>query len=186
VTDAQIAHEIAAGRHEALGVLYDRYAAACYSLARRIVVDEQLAQDVVQEAFLAVWRGAERYDGARGPIGSWLLTLTHHKAVDLVRREQRHQRQRAGVQELDTTPADEDAVEDVAAASVRAGIVRHALRRLPQAQREPLLLAYFGGYTQAEIARMTGNPLGTVKTRMFAGVRRLRELLDTALAEEEV
>jgi RNA polymerase sigma factor (sigma-70 family) len=169
---------------DALAALYDRYGATCFGVARRIVVDEHLAADVVQDAFLSVWREAERFDRTRGSVRAWLLTVTHHRAVDLVRRENRHRAQRASVELLDVQPADDAHLDEQVAASERADSVRRALDALPQPQREALLLAYFGGHTQNEIASLTGTPLGTVKTRMLAGMRKLRDTLEPTVREE--
>lgn len=167
------------GRHDAaLGTLYDRYGAACFALARRIVGDEDLAADVVQDAFLTAWREVDRYELRRGSLRTWLLTLTHHRAVDCVRRENRHRARRASLELLDATPSGERTVEEQAAAAISATLVRRALDRLPAPQRQALLLSYFGGYSQNEIARLTESPLGTVKTRMLAGMRKLRETLE--------
>jgi len=161
----------------ALETIYSRYGRACYSLSRRIVNDESLAQDVVQEVFLALWRGAARYDAGRGGFSTWLLSLTHHKAVDLVRREENLRKRRTTVDVLDLRQSDAPGVHDEAWSSLRQERVRVVLRTLPEPQREALSLAYFGGYTQREIAGLTGTPLGTVKTRMLAGMRRMRDQL---------
>lgn len=161
----------------ALETIYSRYGRACYSLSRRIVNDESLAQDVVQEVFLALWRGAARYDAGRGGFSTWLLSLTHHKAVDLVRREENLRKRRTTVDVLDLRESDAPGVHDEAWSFLRQERVRVVLRTLPEPQREALSLAYFGGYTQREIAGLTGTPLGTVKTRMLAGMRRMRDQL---------
>lgn len=158
----------------AIDELYDRHGSACYGLARRVVADEQLAQDVVQDVFLAIWRGAATYDGSRGSLSTWLFALTHHKSVDAVRRSQRHSGRRASEDALSTEPDPTPAVEEQAMASVRRDQVRTALAELPEPQRQALMLAYFGGYSQSEIAQLTGIPLGTVKTRTLAAMRRLR------------
>lgn len=167
-------------RHDAgaLEELYDRHSSASYGLARRVVGDEQLAQDVVQEVFLAIWRGAAKYDGSRGSLSTWLFALTHHKAVDAVRRSQRHSGRRAPEEALTTEADPAPAVDDQAVASVRRDQVRAALADLPEPQRKALMLAYFGGLSQSEIAQLTGIPLGTVKTRTLAALRRLRAVLD--------
>ncbi|MDQ1484368.1 MAG: hypothetical protein QOJ62_61 [Actinomycetota bacterium] len=169
-----IAHRDAAAVEE----LYDRHGAASYGLARRVVADEELARDVVQEVFLAIWRGAASYDGSRGSLSTWLFALTHHKAVDAVRRSQRHSGRRAPEEALNVEADPAPAVDDQAVAAVRRDQVRAALAGLPEPQRTALLLAYFGGYSQSEIAHMTGTPLGTVKTRTLAALRRLRTVLD--------
>jgi len=183
--DAQIIQRVVAGDQQALGELYDRWSKPAFSLARRVCADEGLAEDVVQEVFIAFWREPARFDPARGAFGSWLLTLVHHKAVDAVRRESAIRRR--------TVPAAEDGEEwsvapgpgadQAALGAVVAGQVRDALGRLPNEQREAIALAYYGGYTQREVATLTGVPLGTVKSRMFTGVQRLRSVLGPLLGE---
>ncbi len=183
--DEQIIQRVVAGDQRALGQLYDRWARPAFSLARRLCADDGLAEDVVQEVFLAFWREPGRFDPARGAFGSWLLTLVHHKAVDAVRRESAIRRR--------TVPAAEDGDEwstapgpgadQAALGAVVAGQVRDALGRLPAEQREALALAYYGGYTQREVATLTGVPLGTVKSRMFTGVQRLRSVLGPLLGD---
>lgn len=175
--DADLVSRVAQGDQAALGALYDRYNRPCYSLARRILGDERLAEDVVQEVFLVLWRDPSRFDATRGAFATWLLSTTHHKAVDAVRREENHRKRRASSEVLATFESEAPSVEDMAWAGVRRTRVQAALGTLPDAQREALGLAYFGGYTQREIAGLTGIPLGTVKTRMLAGMRRLREEL---------
>jgi RNA polymerase sigma factor (sigma-70 family) len=162
----------------ALEALYGRYGRACYGLARRILTDEQLAQDVVQEVFLAVWRDASRFDASRGGFSTWLLSMTHHKAVDSVRREENLRKRRTSADVLETTESEAPKVDEAVWSIVRRERVREALKGLPGPQREALALAYFGGYTQREIAGLTATPLGTVKTRMLAGMRRMKESLD--------
>jgi len=183
--DVQIIQRVVAGDQQALGELYDRWSKPAFSLARRVCADEGLAEDVVQEVFIAFWREPGRFDPARGAFSSWLLTLVHHKAVDAVRRESAIRRR--------TVPAAEDGEEwsvapgpgadQAALGAVVAGQVRDALGRLPNEQREALALAYYGGYTQREVATLTGVPLGTVKSRMFTGVQRLRSVLGPLLGE---
>jgi RNA polymerase sigma-70 factor (ECF subfamily) len=178
--DASLGRLIASQDPGALEELYDRHGGACYGLARRVVTDDQLAQDVVQEVFLAIWRGAATYDGSRGTLSTWLYALTHHKSVDAVRRAQRHSGRRASEDALTTEADPSPGVDEQALASVRRDEVRAALADLPEPQRRALMLAYFGGYSQSEIAAMTGIPLGTVKTRTLAALRRLRAVLDEA------
>jgi RNA polymerase sigma-70 factor (ECF subfamily) len=175
--DADLVARVGTGDQTALAALYDRYSRPCYSLARRILGDEALAEDVVQEVFLAVWRDPSRFDPSRGAFATWLLSATHHKAVDSVRREENHRKRRASTDVLESTVSDAPAVDEEAWLSVRRDRVRTVLATLPVAQREALGLAYFGGYTQREIAGLTGIPLGTVKTRMLAGMRRMRDEL---------
>ena len=157
----------------ALAELYDRYGRTAYGLALRILRDQALAEDAVQEAFLTVWRTAARFMPERGKASTWILTLVHRRAVDAVRREQRR---RAESLDQTTEPAVEGAEED-AFLHLQRERVQTALRHLPDAQREALELAYYGGFTQSELAERLGQPLGTIKSRMFGGLSRMRELL---------
>jgi RNA polymerase sigma factor (sigma-70 family) len=159
----------------ALAELYDRYGKIAYGLAYRVLRDSALAEDAVQEAFITVWRTAGTYISERGKPRTWLLTLVHRRAVDLVRREQRR-RIPATDEPAPATPA----AEDEATLRDRRRAVQAALTQLPADQREALELAYYGGLTQTELAERLGVPLGTVKSRMFAGLRRLGDLLREA------
>jgi RNA polymerase sigma factor (sigma-70 family) len=169
-----ISCEPATGRtlEASMAALLTTYTGRALSLARRIVVDDQLAEDVVQEAFLAYWRNPDAFDAARGSFGSWFLALVHHKAVDAVRRET-SQRRRLDAAAEALGPETGSDVAEVVAGRMADARVRRALESLPAVQREALVLAYWGGCTQREIALRTGAPLGTVKTRMLAGMRRL-------------
>ena len=169
------------GDEEALGALYDRFARASYALALRIVRDRALAEDAVQEAFLTIWRSASTFAAERARPSTWILTLVHRRSVDLVRREER--RRADPIDDL-AQPAVESTEEEAALRSKRRA-VQDALRRLPDEQREALELAYYGGYTQSELAERLGQPLGTIKSRMFTGLARLRDLLaETGLDTE--
>ncbi len=186
VSDADLVLGVAEGRHGSLDELYERYGRPVFSLARRIIIDTGLAEDVTQEVFLALWREPGKYDPSRGAFATWLFSLTHHRAVDAVRREEANRRRRMKAaaegesQALTEVPA---SVPEQAWSGIRRDRVKAAMLTLPAPQREALTMAYFGGYTQREVAALTGTPLGTVKTRMLAGLRRLREQLsadDTA------
>ena len=166
------------GDAQALEALYGRYGRACYGLARRILTDEQLAQDVVQEVFLTIWRDASRFDASRGGFSTWLLSMTHHKSVDSVRREENLRKRRTSADLLETRESEAPKVDEAVWSLMRRERVREVLKTLPDPQREALALAYYGGYTQREIAGLTSTPLGTVKTRMLAGMRRMKESLD--------
>ncbi len=160
----------------ALGELYDRYGRIAYGLALRIVRDRALAEDAVQEAFLAVWRSAGAFLAEQGKPSTWILTLVHRRAVDLVRREERRR-----VDPLeDVEPQTGEATDEEAWLRAQRQVVQEALRKLPPEQREAIELAYYGGFTQSELAEKLGQPLGTIKSRMFAGLKRLRELLAEA------
>lgn len=176
--DRALVARVTEGDGGALEALYSRYGRACYGLARRILADEQLAQDAVQEVFLTVWRDASRFDATRGGFSTWLLSMTHHKAVDSVRREENLRKRRTTADALEYRESDAPRVDDAVWSLLRRERVREVLQTLPEPQREALTLAYFGGYTQREIAGLTETPLGTVKTRMLAGMRRMKESLD--------
>src|SRR5213082_1896973 len=163
----------ARSEESALAELYDRYGRTAYGLALRVLRDQALAEDAVQEAFLTVWRTASRFVPERGKASTWILTLVHRRAVDAVRREQRR---RADSLELAAEPSVEGVDEDVFLRLQRER-VQAAQRHLPDAQREALELAYYGGFSQSELAERLGQPLGTIKSRMFSGLSRMRELL---------
>jgi RNA polymerase sigma-70 factor, ECF subfamily len=160
----------------ALGELYDRYGRVAYGLALRIVRDRTLAEDAVQEAFLAVWRSAGSFLAEHGKPSTWILTLVHRRAVDLIRREER--RRGAPLEEVEAPIG--EATDEEAWLRAQRQVVQEALRKLPPEQREAIELAYYGGFTQSELAERLGQPLGTIKSRMFTGLRRLRELLAEA------
>ena len=177
--DGEILARLRAGDRTAVDDLYRRFRRPAFALARRVLADDGLAEDVLQDAFLSVWRDPGAYDGSRGSFAAWFLALVHHKAVDAVRREESQRRRRARAEDevLLAAPTATADVEDDVWGRVVADRVRSALGNLPEAQREALTLAYYGGYTQREVAALTRAPLGTVKTRMLAGMRRLKQEL---------
>jgi len=181
--DLELVRRVAAGDRGAVDDLYERFRRPAFALARRVLGDEVLAEDVLQDVFLGIWRDPGAFDGSRGSVASWLLTMVHHKAVDAVRREESHRRRRARAEDdlVLSAPTQTTDVEDTAWQNLVAERVRSALHSLPAPQREALTLAYYGGYTQREVAALTDTPLGTVKTRMLAGMRRLKENLGTGL-----
>jgi RNA polymerase sigma factor (sigma-70 family) len=183
--DGELVELVAQKDAGALEALYERYGRPAYSLARRILTDETLAQDVVQEVFLSLWRDAHRFDAGRGTVATYLLSMTHHRAVDVVRREEKLRRWRTSDDGLELEADPKVRVEDEVLTTERRAEVRAALGELPAAQREALLLAYFGGYTQREVAALVGVPLGTVKTRMAAGMRKMKAALRDAGREEQ-
>jgi len=166
---------------QALAELYDRYGRVAYGLAYRVLRDSALAEDAVQDAFLAVWRTAGTYIRERGKPSTWILTLVHRRAVDIVRREQRRRIPAHGETRAEPTPG---AAEEATLREKRRA-VQAALSQLPADQREAIELAYYGGLTQSELAEQLSVPLGTVKSRMFAGLRRLGDLLREAGLEPE-
>jgi RNA polymerase sigma factor (sigma-70 family) len=181
--DLELVRRVAAGDRGAVDDLYERFRRPAFALARRVIGDDVLAEDVLQEVFLGIWRDPAGFDGSRGSVASWLLAMVHHKAVDAVRREESHRRRRARAEDdlALNAPTQITDVEDAAWQRLVADRVRVALHALPAPQREALTLAYYGGYTQREVAALTDTPLGTVKTRMLAGMRRLKDTLGTGL-----
>jgi RNA polymerase sigma-70 factor, ECF subfamily len=177
--DLELHRRVSEGDRGAFEELYRRYAAAAYGLALRVTAQDTLAQEVVQDAFLALWRAPEAYDPSRGIFRSFFLSLVHHRAVDAVRREERLRKRTERASNLEPLTG-EDVAEDVvegAYLGVRREQVRKALTTLPPDQRRVLEMAYFDGYTQARIAGELGIPLGTVKTRTLAAMRKLRQAL---------
>lgn len=161
---------------QAASELYDRYQGAMYGLAMRITRDQALAQDAVQEAFVGVWRNASRYTAGRASVRTWMLAITHHRAIDILRR-------RRATSELPDPESGEPAlsVPDVwpeVSRSLDRDTVRVAIETLPVAQRQAIELAYFEGLTQVEISERTGAPLGTVKSRVRLGLRQMRSVLE--------
>jgi RNA polymerase sigma-70 factor (ECF subfamily) len=176
---------LALAAHEdegALAELYDRYGRPAYGLALRIVRDPALAEDAVQEAFLTLWRTATSFRSDRAKPSTWILTLVHRRAVDVVRREER--RRAAPLETSEEPEAYGPATDEEIELTDRRRIVQEALRQLPDDQREALELAYYGGLTQSELAERLSVPLGTIKSRMFTGLRRLRDLLAEAGLDE--
>jgi len=174
LSDEALVALVARSDESALAELYDRVGSTAYGLAYRVLRDEALAEDAVQEAFLGLWRSAGSFIPERAKASTWILTLVHRRAVDLVRREQRRR-----AEPLEGTP--EPAVgsaEEAAWLRLDRERVQGALAQLPDQQREAIELAYYGGYTQSELADRLGQPIGTIKSRMFAGLTRLRELLE--------
>ena len=181
LSDEALVALVARGDENALGELYDRVSRIAYGLAMRVLRDDRLAEDAVQEGFLAVWRSAAAYRAERAKASTWILTLVHRRAVDLVRREERR---RAEPLSEETAPgAVGEATDEAAWLRFERERVQAALRRLPDLQREALELAYYGGFSQSELAERLGVPLGTIKSRMFAGLARLRELLEESAEE---
>jgi RNA polymerase sigma-70 factor (ECF subfamily) len=182
LSDEALVALVARGDDTAVAELYDRVGRMAYGLAYRVLRDAKLAEDAVQEGFLAVWRTAATFSAERAKASTWILTLVHRRAVDLVRREQRRR-----AESLDAIgryeSASDPSAEDAAWLHFDRVRVQEALKRLPDTQREAIELAYYGGFSQSELAERLGLPLGTIKSRMFAGLARLRELLDDETPE---
>ncbi len=183
LSDEALIALVARGDDSALGELYDRVGRVAYGIAHRILRDERLAEDAVQEGFLAVWRSAASFRAERAKASTWIVTLVHRRAVDIVRREERRRTESLDADALPDAPDPSGSAEDEAWLGFERDRVLAAIRTLPDAQRETIELAYYGGYSQSELAERLGVPLGTIKSRMFAGLARLREVLDDAETE---
>jgi RNA polymerase sigma-70 factor, ECF subfamily len=181
LSDEALVALVARGDEDALAELYDRVSRIAYGLALRVLRDERHAEDAVQEAFLQVWRSAASFRAERAKASTWILTLVHRRAVDLVRREER--RQAEPFADADSVGQASEQTEEAAWLRFERERVQSALAQLPDMQREALELAYYGGFSQSELAERLGVPLGTIKSRMFAGLSRLRELLDESAQE---
>ena len=185
--EAALIRGVAGGDERAFASLYDRYGPILFGLLLRILHSRPEAEDVLQEVFLQVWQQARSFDAARGRAFTWLVTLARSRAIDRLRAlDSRERAARRSAEDAPPQGEGEEAADDAALREERAGVVREALAELPEEQRQVLLLAYLEGMSQSEIAAAKGQPLGTVKTRTRAGLRRLSELLRARLGEYAV
>jgi RNA polymerase sigma-70 factor (ECF subfamily) len=166
------------GNKEALGTLYDRHSRTAYSLAYRIMGERQAAENLVQEAFLQVWRAAGSYRTERGSVRTWILSIVHHRGIDQLRSAASRRRVHDRVEATTSTLQPSEAFAEAWRNSQREQ-VREYLRMLPAEQLKVLELGYFSGYTHIEIAELLGLPLGTVKGRMRLGLKKLREYFES-------
>ena len=178
VGDEELVGWVAQGDERALSELYDRYSRPVYATGVRLLGDAHLAEDLVQDAFTNVWQGAASFDPNRASFATWLYRVTRNRAVDLARRR-RARPQSAGESQLRTVPGGSEPE-----ASVDGWDVARALSRIPEEHREVLTLAYFEGLSQREISLRTGVPLGTIKSRTTAALKRLHQSLVNPAAEE--
>jgi len=165
------------GDARAFEAVYERHSGAAFSLAYRMVGKRATAEEVVQEAFLALWRANARYDRARGSVRTWILGIVHNRAIDALRRGTVHDRRRASDEGIEERFAAGERTEAEVARRDEAREVRTALETLPADQLKVIELAYFGGFTHSEIATMLHEPLGTVKGRMRLGLAKMRDQL---------
>jgi len=178
--DEELVMRVASGDELAFRELFSRYASVAHALAFRLVRHAHVAEEIVQEAFLAVWRNPDRYDRTRGSVRAWLMGTVHHRAVDAVRREQA-QRRRAEQAAALGSPFMEDPTDDVLSAidlPRERRLIRNALAELPDEQRDVIEQMSFDGMSQSQIAERTGLPLGTVKSRTLLAMRRLRSKIE--------
>ena len=179
--DRELAARLVAGEPAALAEAYDRYAGLVYGLARRVLGDDALAEDVTQEVFTLLWQRPERFDPARGSLRSWLGMLAHRRSVDRVRAEVRRARGEARVDLADFAVLSVSDVDDELAREWLAERVAAALDQLPAAQREAVVLAYFGDRTYRQVAAELAIPEGTAKSRLRLALAQLDELLQPLL-----
>ena len=171
------------GQAQAFELVYERHASAAFSLAYRIVGTRNGAEDVSQEAFLSLWRSGARYDRGRGSVRTWVLGIVHNRAIDALRRAFVHDRRRASDEGIEERFAAAERTDVEVARRDEAREVRDALAQLPTEQSRVIELAYFGGYSQSEIASMLDTPIGTVKGRMRLGLEKLRGRLGPPIPE---
>jgi RNA polymerase sigma-70 factor, ECF subfamily len=177
LADEEAMQLVGDGNPRAFELIFDRHGGAAFSLAYRMVGNRVAAEDIIQEAFLSIWRSRMRYDRSRGSVRTWVLGIVHNRAIDALRRGASHDRRQEtldGVEERHEAPERTD-VE--AARREEARSVRTALETLPDDQRRTIELAYFGGFTHSQIAELLDQPIGTVKGRMRLGLDKLRRQL---------
>jgi len=175
--DEELMQLVQKGRAEAFEVIYDRHSSASFSLAYRMCGSRAAAEDVVQEAFLSMWRSGSRYDRTRGSVRTWALGIVHNRAIDSLRRSVVHDRRRASDEGLEERFEARERTDVEAARRDEAREVRTLLDDLPPEQCRVIELAYFGGFTHTEIAAMLDTPVGTVKGRMRLGMEKMRVAL---------
>jgi RNA polymerase sigma-70 factor (ECF subfamily) len=169
--DVELMQKMAAGDAQALLEVYDRYSRLVYTLAFHVLRDAHAAEDISQEIFLQLWRDPAAYNPQRGRLGAWITVIVRHRAIDQLRRQQKESQLPDGVLAIDRPGGPQfDHLPDIRK-------VRSIFNRLPPSQREVLELAYFGGLTHSEIVARTGEPLGTVKSRIRLALQNLRRIL---------
>jgi RNA polymerase sigma-70 factor, ECF subfamily len=177
LADEDLIPMMARGDARAFEALYERHSGAAYSLAHRMVGKQAMAEDVIQEAFINLWRSGAHYDRGRGSVRTWILGIVHHRAIDALRRSSVHSKRRSDDETAAERLESPERVEEDVARRDEASIVRGALDVLPADQLKVIELAYFGGFTHTEIADMLESPIGTVKGRMRLGLKKMREAL---------
>jgi RNA polymerase sigma-70 factor, ECF subfamily len=178
LADEDLMQLVRGGDARAFETVYDRHATAAFSLAYRMMGTRGAAEDVSQEAFLALWRSGARYDRARGSVRTWVLGIVHHRAIDALRRNVVHDRRRGGDDSTIERLEARERTPDEAARREEASVVRRAIEKLPADQSRVIELAYFGGFTHTQIAEMLETPVGTIKGRMRLGLSKLRGELE--------
>src|SRR5436309_3173753 len=182
LADEELMDLVAAGDARAFEAVYDRHGGAAFSVAYRMVGNRSVAEDIVQEAFLSIWRSRLRYRRERGSVRTWVLGIVHHRGIDALRRNLVHERRRTTAEGLEEQQEAPERTDVEAARRDEARAVRRALDELPDGQGQVIELAYFGGFTHTQIAEMLGMPVGTVKGRMRLGLEKLRRTLGPEVA----
>jgi RNA polymerase sigma-70 factor (ECF subfamily) len=177
LADEEVMQLVQHGDARAFELLYDRHGGAAFSLAYRMSGDRVAAEDIAQEAFLSIWRSRLRYQPERGSVRTWVLGVVHNRAIDSLRRNLVHERRRSALELVEERQQAPELTEVEAVRRDEARQVRSALEGLPEEQRRAIELAYFGGFSQSEIAQMLDMPLGTVKGRMRLGLDKMRREL---------
>jgi RNA polymerase sigma-70 factor (ECF subfamily) len=179
LADEDLMQLVQRGDPRAFELVYDRHSGAAFSLAYRMVGRGNVAEDVVQEAFLSIWRSGARYERARGSVRTWVLGIVHHRAIDQLRRSSAHDKRRASDEGLEERLESGERTDNEVARREEAASIRSAMDTLPADQSHVIELAYFGGFTHTEIAGILEAPVGTVKGRMRLGLEKLRNQLRT-------
>jgi RNA polymerase sigma-70 factor (ECF subfamily) len=183
LADEDLMQLVRQGEAAAFEVIYDRHCNAAFSLAYRMTGKRAIAEDVVQEAFLSLWRSGARYDRTRGSVRTWTLGIVHNRAIDALRRGIVHDRRRASDEGIEERFEAKENTELEVARRDESREIREAMSELPQEQSQVIELAYFGGFTHVEIAEMLEAPVGTVKGRMRLGLKKMRESLSHGAVE---
>jgi RNA polymerase sigma-70 factor (ECF subfamily) len=186
VADLHLAARLQAGDEPALAVAYERYAGLVFGVARRVLRDAALAEEVTQEVFTFLWEHPDRFDAGRGTMRSWLGVVAHRRSVDRVRAEVRRSRNESRVAAVEPVAREQSEVDDELTRTWVAGHVQEALEQLPPEQRDAIVLAYYGGRTFRQVAVELAIPEGTAKSRLRLGLAKLGDLLGSTLSDEEV
>lgn len=182
LADEEIMLLVRQGDVDAFALLYDRHAAAGFSLAYRMTGDRAGAEDVLQDSFLSIWRSRERYSPERGSVRAWVLGIVHNRGIDSLRRSSVHERRRASAEGIEEQHEARELTDVEAGRREEARTLRALLAGLPDEQGKVIELAYFGGFTHTQIAEMLATPVGTVKGRMRLGLEKMRRGLGEAVS----
>src|SRR4051812_47329341 len=177
LADEEVMQLVQDGDPRAFELLYDRHGGPAFSLAYRMAGERVAGEDIVQEAFLSIWRSRLRYEPNRGSVRTWVLGIVHHGGIDALRRNLVHERRRATAEGLEERQEAPERTDVEVARREEARHVQSALETLPEEQRRTIELAYFGGFSHSQIAEMLETPIGTVKGRMRLGLEKMRRQL---------